>query len=298
MKKNATPRTEWYMGFAPLIIILVIAILSVVGYFGYKNYSSKSQTSISPSPSPEDTSEQIKNWKTYTNTKYSFSFKYPNTFVSKNENTALPLPQILFVGDSQHTLILRVSSDSRAYSLQNIKETTQLSKKIEAYTAYLSSGVDSGGGFFATTIIPFEGYFIDMIITPNDGDESRAKETEKLRDQILLTLKFTVVPTPQIIVQDPALISFVHSKLSLSNKAKIEVTIYEGNYAYGNAGEPDGPGFYWAAGKINDVWSDIVSGNGIPNCKDVDFIPAGTFNGKFDQCYSDKFQLIDRTKNK
>lgn len=100
--------------------------------------------------------------------------------------------------------------------------------------------------------------------------------------------------TPQEVIKDAALIAIVRSKLSLSNKATVEVTIDEGNYAYGNAGELNGAGFYWAAAKENNIWSYVMSGNGIPNCKDVEIFLVGTFAGKFNQCY-DNSKLVDRT---
>lgn len=113
--------------------------------------------------------------------------------------------------------------------------------------------------------------------------------------------KSTILPSQtsssKTILQDPKILSFVRSKLSLSQKALIEVTIDEGNYAYGNAGEPDGAGFYWAAVKTNGVWSYIMSGNGIPDCKEITIFPLGTFGGKFDTCVQGSV-LIDRNTSK
>ena len=37
-----------------------------------------------------------------------------------------------------------------------------------------------------------------------------------------------------------------------------------------------------------------MSGNGIPNCKEVEIFPVGTFDGKFDECYQDGTALICR----
>lgn len=70
MKKN---------GFAP-IIILVIVILGVVGYFGYKGFPLKHQLVNIFSPSPSTVSSPTATWKTYINTKYNYSIKYPDNW--------------------------------------------------------------------------------------------------------------------------------------------------------------------------------------------------------------------------
>lgn len=71
-------------GFAPILILVGILIIMVVAggafYFG-RQTTPKPQTqnpvvtsTPQPSPSPDETS----NWKTYTNTKNGYSFKYPS----------------------------------------------------------------------------------------------------------------------------------------------------------------------------------------------------------------------------
>ncbi len=171
MKKN---------GFVP-IIILIIAILGAVGYFGYKNYLLKPQNPVVSDPTTT--------WKTYSNSDVGFSFKYPNSFIEKPAGTKNEEVK-LFIGDNQYSLLLRLSSDSKAYNIESLKEFYSI-KSIGSYTAYLTSLVASGGEFSTTAVIPFGKYFIDILINPNDGDESKAVATEKIRNQILSTLIFT-----------------------------------------------------------------------------------------------------------
>lgn len=88
-------------GFAPLLIILIIAILGAGIFWGYKYVSKKnaqktitpapypietptSGSTKTPSPYPIETINPTVNWKTYTSTKYKFSFKYPNNFKVRN----------------------------------------------------------------------------------------------------------------------------------------------------------------------------------------------------------------------
>lgn len=76
-------------GIAPILIILLIAA-AIGGYLVYTNYSNLSRvksrdnrTKVTPPPStqitplPSSTPDATVNWKTYINTKYNFSLKYP-----------------------------------------------------------------------------------------------------------------------------------------------------------------------------------------------------------------------------
>src|SRR3989344_4320216 len=75
-------------GFAHFFLILTLTLIAVVGigYYAYKNGQIKltpSKEQVSPTP----TSESTANWKTYTNTKYAFSFKYPPNLYLRKDST-------------------------------------------------------------------------------------------------------------------------------------------------------------------------------------------------------------------
>lgn len=91
-------------GFVPILIVILIAILAG-GYFVYSNSQTKTSTPTpQPSPSLSDVSpaptgaaetastEQSRsaNWKTYTNTKYGFTIKYPTNLEADDEKAAPP----------------------------------------------------------------------------------------------------------------------------------------------------------------------------------------------------------------
>ncbi len=65
-----TTNNKQKQGFAP--IILILAIVVALGLGGY--YLSKQNKTSSVIPAVDKTAD----WKTYTNTKYGFEFKYPN----------------------------------------------------------------------------------------------------------------------------------------------------------------------------------------------------------------------------
>ena len=105
-------------------------------------------------------------------------------------------------------------------------------------------------------------------------------------------------PTTPVVINDLELIKFVREYLKLGPEVQIEIKKIEGNYAYGTGGAKDGAGFYWAVAKKDGQWNYAFGGNGIPECKEVEIFPVGTFklagqDGKFDICYN-KSELIDR----
>ena len=108
----------------------------------------------------------------------------------------------------------------------------------------------------------------------------------------------TILEIP-VIINNPELIKFVKNRLKMTDGSLVSIEKIEGNYALGSAGTKDGPGFYWAAAKKDGQWNYAFGGNGIPECKEVEIFPVGTFKlaiggGKFDECYNNKNELIDR----
>ena len=59
-----------------LLIILILSVLSLAGLYSYKNFFVKAPEPT-PVPTPEATPDPTADWKTYTNTEFKFSLKYP-----------------------------------------------------------------------------------------------------------------------------------------------------------------------------------------------------------------------------
>lgn len=90
-------------------IVLVVILATGVGVLGYQNFTAKQQSQPSlaprslgeegppaPPPVPGETStEGTENWKTYANTEYKFSFKYPPAYTIVTESVN-PSSQKLF----------------------------------------------------------------------------------------------------------------------------------------------------------------------------------------------------------
>jgi hypothetical protein len=66
---------NYQKGFAPIIIALIVAVVLGGGYLVYKNKKAEAPTPVADTSVATDTS----NWKTYTNTKYGFTFNYTDS---------------------------------------------------------------------------------------------------------------------------------------------------------------------------------------------------------------------------
>ncbi len=185
-----------------LSCLLLISCL-LAGFFAWKTQKLVSELRVATNvlkPTPIATStptpDPTANWKTYTSTKYGFSFKYPNDFINKEiSNNSF----ILSVGSKDYSLSLKTDLNLNIYTseVKDIKRLFDTKKQnvningVGPYTAYLRSTQSAGGefSFLRTILIPTSSYIIDLSLSPKDEDNF--EKTETLADQILSTFKFT-----------------------------------------------------------------------------------------------------------
>ncbi len=65
------------IGPAIVVLVGILALAGLIGLAFYFGKKSSAPTTTSPVVQASPTPDETANWKTYTNTKYSFSFKYP-----------------------------------------------------------------------------------------------------------------------------------------------------------------------------------------------------------------------------
>jgi len=201
-------------GFAP-IIILVLVVLAVIGYFGYKNWV-KLKTIATPTPSPAEASTQdgTVNWKTYTNTKYGFSIKYPSgwniqTIISSSDGSGFSnvtgTDSNIEISNTSGMVVPSVQIDVINQSLE--KQVASYKNTLENSPAGRYSNVNQySGSFMGADATIFEAiqtlspnytvnikdynfkspnnYVMSVIRTGNNTDQTEL-------DQILSTFKFT-----------------------------------------------------------------------------------------------------------
>jgi len=183
-----------------LSVLLLISCL-IAGFFAWQTQRLvaelrvKNEELIINTPTVTPTPDPTADWKTYTNSEYGFSFKYPSDFLDKkmNDNSV-----ILSVGSKDYSLSLKADSDLDIYTdeikdikkLFDTKEQNVNIKGIGPYTAYLRSIQSAGGefSFFRIILIPIKSYMFDLSLSPKD--ENDFATSEELADQILSTFKF------------------------------------------------------------------------------------------------------------
>lgn len=208
--QKVSPRpTRVEAGLAPILIAILIA-LGVGGYLVYTNYSNNRTkvTEQTAQPSPVSTTDEIANWKTYTNAVYNFSFVYPQDWMigerklSTNDYLNLYLrPQSLTVGDSEYGVISVIVK----------KSDLEMGEYIDTLCGDASDGCDNSkkttelrlGNLVAKRVSPIGGALPIEAIAFKKGNyifqfnmilDSNAKPNQQnliIRDQMLSTFKFT-----------------------------------------------------------------------------------------------------------
>lgn len=110
-------------GFALLPLIIIIALIGALGYFAYQNIQLRNNNtnsttqSVTPTANlskPSLTPDPTVNWKTYTNTKYGYTFKYPSSYYlmeSSSESTSdvTPTSEDIRLLDTSKELVLMMT---------------------------------------------------------------------------------------------------------------------------------------------------------------------------------------------
>lgn len=109
-QKELPARNWWKTGFF-LMLFMIVVIIGLLRSGFFESY----QTKLIPTPVPTKviqatptTSSETANWKTYTNTKYGYSFKYPDSWFLNSEEpnieiATVPVSQYLHgVGSPPH----------------------------------------------------------------------------------------------------------------------------------------------------------------------------------------------------
>jgi hypothetical protein len=111
-----------------LIIILILILLVIISFFVYKDYLSPKGTILGPFvPSPTATADPTASWKTYSDPKYNYSFKYPVRYeIEKPTQEALPEGEVGF----------NAGSKGDRFWIDAVSFDGTLDQFVSKYTAY------------------------------------------------------------------------------------------------------------------------------------------------------------------
>ena len=111
-------------GFANIVLVVVIVlIVGAVGYFAFVKKSARlaeqtqttTQTNNSVSPIPTQKDETA-NWKTYSNSKYNFSLKYPNGWTIEEPTNADTTGRVISLRSPETVQLLNEREIDPGYS--------------------------------------------------------------------------------------------------------------------------------------------------------------------------------------
>lgn len=203
-----TPKDPHGITIAAMAIFVLLA-LGAVAFLYYQNQQLKTMLAsyqTQTAPTPTTTTNPTASWKTYTNSTYNFSFKYPpNVFIKEGDGINMPLVfidtkeiQIPAAWDHQLTPVdisVKTSSLDGAINtsiyLKSSQKKTQLPDPLKGYIFEGTLGQAPGEG---------TSYVIVVIQIPNSGRVllvnfmANATFERSLFDQIISTFKF-ITPT-------------------------------------------------------------------------------------------------------
>lgn len=178
---------------------------------GFFTYQCQSIPLPSPSSSPtiqtynSDYNPDTSTWETYTNPKFGFSFKYPESFISDWKPT--DLGRMFYSCSNTEDCNLKISFyvrpnlkqlDLETLFLKEVCSDCQNNKvKVDDLVAFTVSFFERTGIYMAKAYIPLKTSKDILVLSVdwNYGDSVNEEKTyaqlKQLRDQILSTFKFT-----------------------------------------------------------------------------------------------------------
>jgi len=182
----------------PTVILLILVSL-FAGYLLYQNHLLKRKiVKLTATPSPTATTNPIANWKTYTNARYGFEFKYPTSDVDQTIKKTIDNEDYFSITDNISFVIqknsLKEPCDGICYSIYNgdhavngiqfsVAEGTSDDPggrevcEEDCITQYVDNETEVATGVYAQI--------------RSGSLPSKREETTNLVNQILSTFKFT-----------------------------------------------------------------------------------------------------------
>ncbi len=287
---------NWKLTLILLGILGAVLALFIGGYyFGMRQYQSATQAVptvaqiAKPTPTPADPTSD---WKTYTNTKYAFSIKYPSTWKLKEKTTEIGSDFVNFQSPNGYGLGISFQQKDDKNQMGpsgiaagefikrgNIQfgETT-ISKDVLVYKEKDKQVWYNGVSTFVVGNTKFS-ISLNNNQSTDYENTSLDKETELTTDQILSTFKFTDTTNSQIYTDPTNMYSFqlptgwqttTQIPKGSSRKMLSECNLYIYSDIYPNAViavdiSPKGSdgAFCWSSGKFYDYtqrFADVAAG--------------------------------------
>ncbi len=185
----------------PLVIVTLVIVAAIIGvglYIGKKISSVQPQSTVisnsvaSPVPSP--TPDVTANWKTYTNAKYNFSFKYPSawnvTYDQQPDPAGNPDKYSILMGDSSSSLSITILKSNQSQTFASLSNLLNLPSGSATITSRKEISVAGSKALFVTQ----DNNKVGALMLNSSGNIiilETASTNMSILDQIISTFKFT-----------------------------------------------------------------------------------------------------------
>jgi hypothetical protein len=204
IQPGQTPKDNHWVSILAMAIFVIFS-LGVVAFLYYQNQQLKNmlanyQTPI-VSPTPTATTDPMANWKTYTDGKTNFNFKYPPEWTYKlgetNTTTGLVTFDTKLASGNKNTnyifgVTLETESNLSQWSKSPTQTTTLESQTINGIT--YEKYVVADMYYSLDYILKQNGKIFRFLVYPYDANQYPAGLKNNV-DQILSTFKFLANPT-------------------------------------------------------------------------------------------------------
>jgi len=187
---SAPPPFRTFSKLKLFLIVLVLLIITGSGTYAFLNFQKpkpqptpKTQPTSTPSPTPTDETDS---WKTYSNQKYGFKFKYPNNYSIKEEEESSTAFYVWLNNgkDDEFRLDVVPSNNSGSFA-SRLTPVKKFQHNNSSWTEYPRSSY-SDAGMSGDTPTTYEtkhnGFYFSLILF---------NENLTTAEKILSTFKFT-----------------------------------------------------------------------------------------------------------
>ena len=184
----------------PLVLLLLLS-LGGTGYLAYQNMQLQKQIAgtktisyASPSPSASATPDPTANWKTYTDPKGFFTFKYPSDFTSSTDTGLLNDPTKSWIFDVQYGNSSKSAQDQVNSLCQVSNNTTQFcvitpGTQIPGSVQYINN--TSHYSSMGTVVVHGNSLLFQIFLNARNPNQPVDNTIKNIYLQILSTFKFT-----------------------------------------------------------------------------------------------------------
>lgn len=182
-------------------IIILLAITGGIFYLGrITTPKPQPQNMVISSPQLSPTPDETANWKTYTNSTYGYSFKYPQNFLSSELKDVLPVIHNTYFNDNKNVedgvykIRTILVNDTLKNTLANLNDYREAKSRFDEIETLTVDGKQATSGIVTDYFHTEQGWKEYVALVPLSSNYTLEitgdPQYKNLIDKILSTFKF------------------------------------------------------------------------------------------------------------